>query len=268
MWFKEKKKWTNLYPRLSKNEILPRVLKHRGNSFFTCFIPLVLSLHASLVNTGSKKKGQKCLETVALSWSRLRRSQAFPTWLPSQCCIRLSWGFHCPHQNKQASKWVLWISSVKFMLHYTGSPRRKGKEHWLLSPELLFVFIWLCSKGGKPSHWVYHLSPSEWPANLDSLVSKDRLSKESLFSFCQIFPQIQRSWQNSLLLQRLSHWHCHFIGNFFEWRQSSLLGKYKLSCHRTWEILTDLRPEWLLKAFVPCHLVSLWYMALLVYGIT
>lgn len=217
VWFRGEK-WTNLYPRLSKNETLPRVLKHQENPFsrdpFHWFYPF-----AHLQPTwGAKRKGRNFLRVLhsAGAW----RIQAFPTWLPSQCCILLGWGFQCA--SIPSTKISKDPSTLDFLcqnhvsLHWVSKELKSTAKSWIA-----FAFVWICSKGGKWRHWV-HLTAFEpwWIAGKPGLscVQRER-SQKKVYSHCIRFPQIQRPWWNSPLLQRLSHWHNHLGGNSSDWRQ-------------------------------------------------
>lgn len=142
------------------------------------------------------------------------RAQAFPTWLPSRRCILLGWGFQCA--SIPSTKISKDPSTLDFLcqnhasLHWVSKELKSTAKSWIA-----FAFVWICSKGGKWSHWV-HLIASEpwWIASKPGLSCvQGQGSQKKVYSHCIRFPQIQRPWWNSPLLQRLSHWHSHFGGN-------------------------------------------------------
>lgn len=57
-------KQTNLYPRLSRNGIPPRVLEHRGQSFPHDPVLWFLSFHSRLSNSRSSRKGSNVLRML------------------------------------------------------------------------------------------------------------------------------------------------------------------------------------------------------------
>lgn len=141
-------------------------------------------------------------------------------WLPSRRCILLGWGFQCA--SIPSTKISKDPSTLDFLcqnhasLHWVSKELKSTAKSWIA-----FAFVWICSKGGKWSHWV-HLIASEpwWIAGKPGLSCVQRQgSPMKVYSHSIRFPQIQRPWWNSPLLQRLSHWHSHLGGNSSDWRQ-------------------------------------------------
>lgn len=220
MWFREENKMGQFIPQTEQQWNTSQGFKGLGKSFFYMihsigFIPSCISSQHGEQKGRAEMSWESCTQ---LEPTKKNPGFSYLTSIPMLHTSGLEFTVcqHSPppHQNKQASK-------------YFGFPLSKscfitlGLKGALLSPGLLLhLFGYAAKQENRAIEFtLLYLSLGEWPANLDSLVSKDKVIKRKFILSLSDSPQVQRHWQNSLLLQSLSLWHGHFIGNFLEWRQ-------------------------------------------------
>lgn len=173
-------KQTNLYPRLSRNGIPPRVLEHRGQSFPHDPV-LWFFIFSFTSNTRSKRKGSNVLRMLPSAGVTKRNAGFFSylTSIPMLCAsgLGLSGCQDLLHQNKMTSKDFGSPSSEPCFINLGISKEWKiTAKFWIIS-----TFIWICREVRKSSRWIYLLLftfiyyPEEHLTNLNFLLCKDRI---------------------------------------------------------------------------------------------
>lgn len=137
-------KQTNFYPRLSRNEIPPRVLEHRGQSFPHDPVLWFLSFHSLLSNTKSKRKGSNVVRMLPSAGVSKKNAGFFPTWLPFQCCVLLGWDFRGASIRSIKIRWYPGTLDLLLQNHASLPWDLKG---WKITAKFWIVstFIWIFS---------------------------------------------------------------------------------------------------------------------------
>lgn len=148
------------------------------------------------------------------------RTQDFPTWLPSQRCILLGWGFQCA--SIPSTKISKDPSTLYFLCQNHASLHWVSKElKSTAKSRIAFAFVGICSKGGNWSLWV-HLIASEpwWTAGKPGFSCVQRQgSQKSLFSFYQIPPNPKALVKLSSATETISLTQSLWWKSLWLWRQ-------------------------------------------------